>query len=99
LAATSGDRGGGALGGDKAQRRKVPVNMHAEGDTLVIGIGRRLTIPTGGTPPFGFASPKNGKRCRSPAREPGRKLSYYHPVRELSPIGMWKGEAMTLSSR
>ena len=26
----------------------------------------------------------------------GRNLSYHHPVRELSPVGMWKGEAMTL---
>jgi len=26
----------------------------------------------------------------------GKTLSYYHPVRELTPIGMWEGEAMTL---
>ena len=26
----------------------------------------------------------------------GRELTYHHPVRELSPVGMWKGEAMTL---
>ena len=26
----------------------------------------------------------------------GKTLSYYHPVKELTPIGMWEGEAMTL---
>ncbi len=26
----------------------------------------------------------------------GRTLSYFHPVRELTPVGMWKGGAMTL---
>ena len=26
----------------------------------------------------------------------GRTLSYHHPVRDLTPVGMWEGEAMTL---
>jgi hypothetical protein len=26
----------------------------------------------------------------------GRALSYHHPVRELSPIGMWHGEPIAL---
>jgi hypothetical protein len=26
----------------------------------------------------------------------GRKITYTHPVRELTPIGMWTGEKMTL---
>ena len=26
----------------------------------------------------------------------GRELSYHHPVRELTPISLWTGEAITL---
>jgi hypothetical protein len=26
----------------------------------------------------------------------GKELAYHHPVRELTPIGMWEGEAITL---
>ena len=26
----------------------------------------------------------------------GKEITYHHPVRELSPVGMWKGEAMTI---
>ena len=26
----------------------------------------------------------------------GKTLSYYHPIKELTPIGMWEGDAMTL---
>ncbi|HAH64742.1 MAG TPA: DUF1223 domain-containing protein [Rhizobiales bacterium] len=76
---------------------KVPISMHAEGDSLVIGLG---------------AAPKNSHTRAATvwlaiAREQetvavtrgenrGLTLSYHHPVRELSPVGMWKGEAMTL---
>jgi len=76
---------------------KVPISKHAEGDSLVIGLG---------------AAPKNSHTRAATvwlaiAREQetvavtrgenrGLTLSYHHPVRELSPVGMWKGEAMTL---
>lgn len=76
---------------------RVPVNMHAEGDTLVIGIGaapdnsdqRGATVWLAIAKELETVSITRGENR-------GKKLSYSHPVRELSPIGMWKGEAMTL---
>ena len=76
---------------------KVPVNMHAEGDTLVIGIGaapdksdrRSATIWLAIAQDEATVSITRGENS-------GKTLSYHHPVRELTPIGMWQGDAMTL---
>jgi hypothetical protein len=76
---------------------RVPVNMHAEGDTLVIGIGaapeksdkRSATIWLAVAQDDATVSIARGENR-------GKTLSYHHPVRELTPIGMWEGEAMTL---
>ena len=76
---------------------RVPVNMHAEGDTLVIGIGaapdtsdkRSATIWLAIAQDEATVSITRGENS-------GKTLSYYHPVKELTPIGMWEGEAMTL---
>jgi hypothetical protein len=76
---------------------KVPVTMHAEGDTLVIGIGaapdnsdkRDATVWLAIAKELETVSITRGENR-------GKTLSYSHPVRDLSPVGMWKGEAMTL---
>jgi hypothetical protein len=76
---------------------RVPVNMHAEGDTLVIGIGaapeksdqRSATIWLAVAQDDATVSITRGENR-------GKTLSYYHPVKELTPIGMWEGDAMTL---
>ena len=76
---------------------RVPVNMHAEGDTLVIGIGaapeksdrRSATIWLAVAQDDATVSITRGENR-------GKTLSYHHPVKELTPIGMWVGEAMTL---
>ena len=72
--------------------------MHGEGDTLVIDIG---AAPEQSDKRDGDDLARHrqgdGDGRRSPAaRIAGATLSYHHPVRELTPIGMWKGEAMTL---
>jgi hypothetical protein len=76
---------------------RVPVNMHAEGDTLVIGIGaapeksdqRSATIWLAVAQDDATVSITRGENR-------GKTLSYHHPVKELTPIGMWVGDAMTL---
>ena len=76
---------------------RVPVNMHAEGGTLVIGIGaapdgsekRDATVWLAVAKDLETVSITRGENR-------GKTLSYYHPVRELSPVGMWNGEPMTL---
>jgi hypothetical protein len=76
---------------------RVPVNMHAEGDTLVIGIGAAPEKSDQRSATIWLAIAKDGATVSITRGENrGKTLSYYHPVKELTPIGMWSGEAMTL---
>jgi hypothetical protein len=76
---------------------KVPITMHADGDTLVIDVG---AAPEGSdklAATVWLAIAKEVEKVEITRGENrGRDLSYHHAVRELSPIGMWQGEAMTL---
>jgi hypothetical protein len=76
---------------------KVPVSMHAEGDTLVIGIGAapEKSDKRAATVWLAIAK-KNATVTITRGENLGRTLSYHHPVKELTPVGMWNGEAMTL---
>ncbi|MGV1014058.1 MAG: DUF1223 domain-containing protein [Methyloceanibacter sp.] len=79
------------------QHVKVPVSIHADGGTLMIDIGaapdasdrRDATVWLVIAKKMETVSIKGGENR-------GKQLSYYNPVRELMPVGMWKGEAMTL---
>ncbi|HEU4476321.1 MAG TPA: DUF1223 domain-containing protein [Methyloceanibacter sp.] len=75
---------------------KVAVSMHAEGDTLVIGVGAApgASDQRDATVWLGVAKDKETVAITR-GENRGKTLSYYHPVRELSPVGMWKGEATT----
>ncbi len=75
----------------------VPVNMHAEGDTLVIGIGAAPDNSDKRSATIWLAIAKDEATVAiSRGENRGKTLSYYHPVKELTPIGMWEGAAMTL---
>jgi hypothetical protein len=75
---------------------KVAVSMHAEGDTLVIGVGAApaTSDKRDATVWLGVAKDKETVAITR-GENRGKTLSYHHPVRELSPVGMWKGEATT----
>jgi hypothetical protein len=76
---------------------KVPVSMHAEGDTLVIGIGAAHDTSDKRDGTVWLVAAKDKETVSITRGENrGKTLSYHHPVREMSPVGMWKGEAMTL---
>ena len=76
---------------------KVPVRMHAEGDTLVIGIGAAPEASDKRSATVWLAIAKEEATVSVTRGENrGRDLSYHHPVRDLTPVGMWVGEAMTL---
>jgi hypothetical protein len=76
---------------------RVPVNMHAEDDTLVIGVGGAPGSSDRREATIWLAIAKQEETVSITRGENrGKVLSYFHPVRELTPIGMWKGEAMTL---
>jgi hypothetical protein len=76
---------------------RVSVAMRAEGDTLVIDIGAAPAQSEKRAATVWLAIAKEVEKvviARGENR--GREISYNHPVREMTPIGMWKGEAMTL---
>ena len=76
---------------------KVPVSMRAEGDTLIVDVGAapEKSDRRAGTVWLAIAKEvETVKVARGENR--GRDLSYHHPVREMSPIGMWHGEPITL---
>lgn len=75
----------------------VPVSMHAEGDTLVIGIGAAPDKSDKRAATIWLAIAKDEATVSITRGENrGRNLSYHHPVRDVTPVGMWQGEAMTL---
>ena len=76
---------------------KVPVNIRAEGDTLIIGIGAAPEKSDERSATVWLAVAKKDVTVAITRGENrGRTLSYHHPVKELTPVGMWNGDAMTL---
>jgi hypothetical protein len=76
---------------------RVPVSMRGEGDTLVITVGAAPDDSHTRNATIWLAVAKEKETVSVTRGENrGRTLSYHHPVRELSPVGMWKGDAMTL---
>jgi len=76
---------------------KVPVSMHAEGNSLVVNIGAAPKTSNMRQATVWLAVAKDEETVAiSRGENRGKKITYTHPVRELTPIGMWKGEAMTL---
>jgi hypothetical protein len=76
---------------------KVPVSMRADGDTLIVDVGAapEKSDRRAGTVWLAIAKEvETVEVARGENR--GRDLSYHHPVRELSPIGMWHGDPITL---
>jgi hypothetical protein len=81
----------------RLQDVSVPVRMHAEGDTLVIGIGAAPDTSDKRSATIWLAIAKAEATVSITRGEnSGKTLSYYHPVKELTPIGVWQGDAMTL---
>jgi hypothetical protein len=76
---------------------KASVSMRADGNTLVIDVGAAPEQSYTRAATIWLAIAKEQETVAITRGENrGRSLSYHHPVRELSPVGMWKGEAMTL---
>jgi hypothetical protein len=81
----------------RLQDVKVAVSMRADGDTLIVDVG---AAPEGSDRRAGTVWLAVAKEVETVeikrGENRGRELSYHHPVRELSPIGMWHGEPITL---
>jgi hypothetical protein len=82
---------------EKLKNVRVPLSLHDENDTLVIDIG---AAPDGSDKRDATVWLVIAKKLETVSitrgENRGRTLSYHHPVRELMPVGMWKGEAMTI---
>ena len=76
---------------------RVPIKMHAEGNSLVIDIGAASETSDLRAATVWLAVAKEKETVAIHRGENrGKTITYTHPVRELTPIGMWKGEQMTL---
>ena len=83
--------------GDQLAKAKVDVAMRAEADTLVIDIGAAPESSDKRAATVWLALAKDKETVSITRGENrGKEITYHHPVRELSPVGMWKGEAMTI---
>lgn len=81
----------------RLQDARVPVSMRADGDTLIVDVGAapEKSDRRAGTVWLAIAKEVENVEVKR-GENRGRKLAYHHPVRELSPIGMWHGEPITL---
>ncbi len=81
----------------RLQDVKVRITMHADGNSLVLDIGAapKTSDMREATVWLAVAKDKETVAIRR-GENRGKKITYSHPVRELTPIGMWKGEQMTL---
>ncbi|MCG8559837.1 MAG: DUF1223 domain-containing protein [Hyphomicrobiales bacterium] len=83
--------------GETLKRRRVEISMQATDDTLTIEVG---AAPAGLGKTSGtvwLALIKTVEKVHVLRGENrGRKLAYYNVVRELTPVGKWMGEAVTL---
>ena len=76
---------------------RVPVSARAEGDTLVIDIGNAQEGSHSREATVWLAIAREKATVPiSRGENRGKTITYSHPVREISPVGMWKGDAMSL---
>ncbi len=84
-----------------AERRlkdvKVTMSMRAEGDSLLVDIGGAPATSDMRQATVWLAVAKDEETVEITRGENrGETITYTHPVRELIPVGMWKGEPTTL---
>ena len=76
---------------------KVPIKMRAEGDTLIVDVDAAPEGSDRRSATVWLAIAKEVEKVAIKRGENrGKEIAYHHPVRELTPIGMWEGEALTL---
>ncbi len=82
---------------DELEKLRVPLKMWTEGDTLVIETG---AAPNGGrvkSATIWLALVKKSKTVAIGRGENGgRTITYHSVVRELTPVGRWTGQAVTI---
>ena len=86
-----------AMAEKKLGKDKVPIDMRAEGDTLIVDVGAAPEGSDRRSATVWLAVAKEVEKVAIARGENrGKEIAYHHPVRELTPIGMWDGEAITL---
>jgi hypothetical protein len=78
-------------------KSKVPITTRADGDTLIVDVGAAPEGSERRSATVWLAIAKEQEKVAiNRGENRGKEITYHHPVRELTPIGMWDGEAMTL---
>lgn len=86
-----------AMAEKQLEKDKVPIGMHAEGDTLIVDVGAAPADSGRRSATVWLAVAKQKEKVAvSRGENRGKELAYHHAVRELNPIGMWDGEEITL---
>ena len=76
---------------------KVPMSMRAEGKSLVVDIADAPETSDMREATIWLAVAKDQETVAIDRGENrGKEITYSHPVRDFTPIGMWKGEKMSL---
>lgn len=79
------------------KRRHVDMYLAAEGDTLIIKAGAAPAALGKASGTIWLALVKKVEKVHILRGENGgRKIAYHNVVRELTPVGKWSGEAVTL---
>jgi hypothetical protein len=84
-------------GEKKLADSRVPIDMHADGDTLIVNVGAAPAGSDRRSATVWLVIAKDVEKVAVTRGENrGKELIYHHPVRELTPFGMWEGTEMTL---
>ncbi|NIQ95962.1 MAG: DUF1223 domain-containing protein, partial [Desulfuromonadales bacterium] len=76
---------------------KVPMTMRAEGNSLVVDIDNAPETSDMREATIWLAVAKDKETVAiNRGENRGKEITYSHPVLDLMPIGMWKGEKMSL---
>ncbi len=76
---------------------KVPITTRQDGDILIVDIGAAPEQSDRRSATVWLAIAKEVEKVAIPRGENrGREIAYHHTVRELTPIGMWDREAVSL---
>lgn len=82
---------------EKGSAYSVPLDMKVDGDTLIINVGKAQGAHRGKTATIWLALVKQEETVKIARGENrGRTVTYHKVVRNMTPVGHWKGEEVTV---
>ncbi len=82
---------------EKLQNARIPLEMHTEGDTLIITAGAAPTNTRIKPATIWLALVKKSQKVKiNRGENRGRTITYHRVVRDMTPVGTWKGEKVSI---